>query len=106
MHGIEESIESGDVSVTAHAENSQIIIVVKDTGCGMDEETLDKLRKKIEVVDVNMLYHSKSTGVLNAVMRLRMYFGERLRFTITSVVNEGTRIEIRIDREFQVNRGM
>lgn len=106
VHGIEESIESGDVSVTAHAENSQIIIVVKDTGCGMDEETLDKLRKKIEVVDVNMLYHSKSTGVLNAVMRLRMYFGERLRFTITSVVNEGTRIEIRIDREFQVNRGM
>ena len=106
VHGIEESIESGDVSVTAYAKDSHIVIVVKDTGCGMDEETLDKLRKKIEVVDVNMLYRSKSTGVLNAVMRLRMYFGDKLNFAITSVVDEGTRIEIRIDREFQVNRGM
>ena len=106
VHGIEESIESGDVSVTAHAENGQILIVVKDTGCGMDNDTLEKLREKIEVVDVNMLYQSKSTGVLNAVMRLRMYFGNSLNFTISSVVDEGTRIEIRIDLEFQVNRGM
>ncbi|SES83576.1 sensor histidine kinase [[Clostridium] polysaccharolyticum] len=106
VHGIEESLESGDVSVTAHGKENKVIIIVKDTGCGMDEDTLDKLRKKIEVVDVNMLYRSKSTGVLNAVMRLRMHFGDRLNFTITSVVDEGTRIEICIERESQENRGM
>lgn len=106
VHGIEESIESGDVSVTARVKDDRILIVVKDTGCGMDEKTLQELRNKVEVVDVNMLYHSKSTGVLNAVMRLRMYFGDKLSFVITSVVDEGTRIEISIDREFQENRGM
>ncbi len=106
VHGIEESIESGDVSVAAKVENDQVLIVVKDTGCGMDEDTLDKIRKEIEVVDVNMLYHSKNTGVLNAVMRLKMYFGNSLSFDISSIVDEGTRIEIRINREFQGNRGM
>ena len=106
VHGIEESLESGDVCVSAGVDDEKILIIVKDTGCGMDEKTLQELRKKIEVADVNMLYHSKSTGVLNAVLRLKMYFGDRLSFTITSVVDEGTRIEMRIEREFQENRGM
>lgn len=101
VHGIEESIDSGDVSVTARTEDDHIKIVVKDTGCGMDEETLNKLREKIKIADVNMLYHSKSTGVLNAVMRLKMYFGDKLSFVITSVVDEGTRIEISIDANFK-----
>lgn len=106
VHGIEESVDSGDVSVTAGVTDEKVMIVVKDTGCGMDEETLQELRAKLDVADVNMLYHSKSTGVLNAVMRLKMYFGDKLSFAISSVVNEGTRIEINIEREFQGNRGM
>lgn len=106
VHGIEESVDSGDVSVTASVTDENVMIVVKDTGCGMDDETLQELRAKLDVADVNMLFHSKSTGVLNAVMRLKMYFGDKLSFTISSVVNEGTRIEINVEREFQGNRGM
>lgn len=106
VHGIEESIDSGDVSVMASVEDEKVMIVVKDTGCGMDDKTLQELRAKLDVADVNMLYHSKSTGVLNAVMRLKMYFGDKLSFTISSVIDEGTRIEINIARDFQGNGGM
>lgn len=101
VHGIEESLENGDVSVTAKADEKVLIIVIKDTGCGMDDDTLHELIHKIEVADVNMLLHSKSTGVLNAVMRLKMYFGDKLSFKISSVVNEGMRIEISIQRDIR-----
>lgn len=101
VHGIEESLESGDVCVGANVEHDKVLIVVKDTGCGMNEDKLNELRNKIEEADVNMLYHSKSTGVLNAVLRLKMYFGDRLSFAITSAVDEGTQIEIRIEQKFR-----
>ena len=101
VHGIEESLENGDVSVTASADEDLLYVVIKDTGCGMDDDTLHELIHKIEVADVNMLLHSKSTGVLNAVMRLKMFFGDKLSFNISSVVNEGTEIEIRIQRDIR-----
>ena len=72
----------------------------------MDDDTLHELIHKIEVADVIMLLHSKSTGVLNAVMRLKMYFGDKLSFNISSVVNEGTRVEISIQRDIRLSRGM
>ena len=101
VHGIEESLEDGVVSVTASATEEKLIIVIQDTGCGMDDDTVQELIYRIEVADVNMLLHSKSTGVLNAVMRLKMYFGDKLSFHISSVVNEGTRIEISIQRDIR-----
>lgn len=106
VHGIEESVDSGDVSVSAFAEQNQIRIVVKDTGCGIEEERLQELKEKLEAADAELLFRSKSTGVLNAYMRLKMHFGSRLNFTISSVVKEGTRIEICIEHEFQNGRGM
>jgi len=106
VHGIEESVDSGDVSVLASVEQDCIHIVVKDTGHGIEEKRLQELREKLEAADADMLFHSKSTGVLNAYMRLKMHFGDRLKFTISSVVKEGTRIEIWIERELQNGRGM
>lgn len=106
VHGIEESVDSGDVSVSARVKDDHISIIVKDTGCGMDEVTLRQMKEKLEMADVDMLFRAKSTGVLNAYLRLKMYFGDRLNFNISSIIDEGTQIEICIEREFQNSRGM
>jgi len=97
VHGIEESVENGMIRVKVWQENSTVKIEISDSGCGMEPEVLENIRSSLENAEMKMLYNSKSTGVLNAFIRLKFYFGAYFIFHIESKVNEGTKILILLE---------
>ena len=65
-------------------------IIVSDTGKGMDEEQLRKLREQVAGSQ------SKSIGLANLNRRLLLYYGEESQLKIQSAVGEGTVISFSI----------
>lgn len=98
VHGICDSYSNGTVYIKAHKRLDDLVIIIKDTGNGIGEEQLEKLHRLLSEAEVELLYKTTETGVLNAYLRLKMYFGERLHFSIDSAENSGTEITILINR--------
>ena len=94
VHGIEESVDGGTISVRVIEDGEDIQIIIKDTGDGMTPEKQKELMDKLEKADINVLYNSKSTGILNAYIRLKMHFPDELEFHLESTKNVGTCITI------------
>lgn len=95
LHGLEQVEENGQIriSVTEQAENLQITIA--DNGCGMDEETLETLRRKIEE---SKLDTSSSIGLSNINRRIKLCYGEKYGMRIDSKPGEGTSIVLTIPK--------
>ena len=75
-------------------DGSQLLMIdVDDNGCGMDEETLGKLRRDIEVRDMS---RSRSIGLYNINQRMKLHYGDGCRIHIYSEPGQGTRIRLNI----------
>lgn len=96
VHGIEGALEPGIVTVTVGGKVNNWYVQVKDTGCGMTQKQLDKVRNKLKNPSIDSLYGEKGTGILNAYIRLRAYFDERMLFTIDSRMDQGTSIIVSV----------
>nr|WP_243159389.1 histidine kinase [Clostridium sp. SM-530-WT-3G] len=97
VHGIEGIARNGNVYVNTYLEENYLIIKVFDTGCGMDKEQLQSIRRKIKHGESEIYKNNKSLGLLNAYMRMQKYCNNTMEFYITSVLNKGTDIVIKID---------
>ena len=91
FHGLEELLEPGFVDIGITLLDGRIEIVVEDDGCGMDAETLEKLRRQIESPE-----ESTSIGISNIVQRLRLFYGTDYKITVDSIPGEGTTTRISI----------
>ncbi|TAH63212.1 MAG: sensor histidine kinase, partial [Anaerolineaceae bacterium] len=96
IHGIETTDKEGVISLTITKNDEYLLVEISDNGKGMDEQRLSVLRQMIANADSNMLYESKSTGVLNAYLRLKMYSDGNVIFDIDSQLESGTDIMIRL----------
>jgi len=85
-HGIRPKKEGGKVEITAHRENHNVIIKVKDTGVGMTPEKVQLVLKGQDP--------EAGIGICNVNKRLRSYYGQGL--TIESEEGKGTEVTIRI----------
>ncbi len=93
FHGLERKMEPGFVNVRIgkDRENNKVDIVVEDDGCGMDEETLEKLRNKaVSPGDEGGI------GLSNILQRLRLFYGNEYTFEVSSVVDKGTVIRLSV----------
>lgn len=91
IHGISPKVEGGTVSVDVSKKDDQLFIAIKDTGKGMDAETLSKLHESLEGKENSTL----GIGVGNIYRRIKaMYDGADM--TIDSREGEGTTITIKI----------
>lgn len=97
VHGIEGIARNGNIYVNTYLEENYLIIKVFDTGCGMDKEQLQSIRRKIKHGESEIYKNNKSLGLLNAYMRMQKYCNNTMEFYITSVLNKGTDIVIKID---------
>ena len=97
VHGIEGVARNGKVYVNIYLEENFLIIKVFDTGCGMSKKQLQDIRRKIKYGDKEMFKNNKSIGLLNSYMRIQKYCNNTMEFYITSVLNKGTDIIIKID---------
>jgi two-component system sensor histidine kinase YesM len=102
IHGIETTDKEGVISLTITKNEEHLLVEISDNGKGMDEQRLDELRRMIAHADSNMLYESKSTGVLNSYLRLKMYSDGNIIFDIDSKPESGTDIMIRLPLDYDV----
>lgn len=88
-HGISRMVDEGEILISVHKIDEDIIITIKDNGVGMSKEQVESILKK-ERTD------SKGIGVKNVNDRIKIYFGDDYGIVVESELDIGTTITIRI----------
>ncbi len=92
IHGIEINENEGVISLTVTKNEEHLYVEISDNGKGFKEEHLRQIKWMISHADNKMLNESKSTGMLNAYLRLMMYSDNKMEFNIDSKSEDGTDI--------------
>lgn len=90
-HGIKYKRAKGRIVVTGRLQGKEIHFKVEDSGVGMEEAELEKLRTEINKPCQDT---EKGFGLANVNERIRMNFGTEYGMKIESVKGEGTCVEI------------
>lgn len=89
-HGLEPKKGSGNIVITGHATNDDIIFTIHDDGIGMSEEVVKSLLEEKKDKEYQGLY--------NVQKRIELIYGEAYGLDIVSVEGEGTTVTIHIRR--------
>jgi len=89
VHGMENKIGSGKISISAYQKDGYLIFTVTDDGCGMSEEQLSAVRN----LNSEGMYR---IGLSNIERRAKMYGDESCGLTINSTEGVGTTIILRL----------
>ena len=88
-HGLKQNGGIGNIHIIAKVANNKLIVVIRDDGAGMSEETLQQL--KLSLMDT----HSQtSIGLPNIANRLRLFHGNSGRLLIDSEEGMGCAVTI------------
>lgn len=97
-HGLEMKRGEGIIELSIAVENNQLIITVKDNGAGIDPITLKAIEESLNFDADNIEEHNKKAitniGLFNVHKRIRLLYGNQYGITISSVVGEGTNVDI------------
>lgn len=102
-YGLEKQREL-KVKISVCEEHPDLILTVLDSGPGIAKEKLEELNERL-MADP-MLGRDSGIGIINVNARITMIFGDHYRLSITSHVNKGTMIKIRIPKinAYQANQ--
>ncbi|MBI6871400.1 sensor histidine kinase [Clostridium aciditolerans] len=88
-HGIECSVDEGEIFIYAGIENDKLLLMVKDTGLGMNEELVE---------NILLTEHRKSkgsgVGIKNVDERIKLCYGSEYGLKIESELEVGTTVKI------------
>lgn len=94
IHGIEPKEEGGKVEISLIHEGDYFAITIRDTGCGMDSETLSAL-----ALDEDLPHDCRrGIGIANVRHRLALLYGYDT-MTIESTPGRGTAVHLHLRRE-------
>ncbi len=97
-HGIEEIAEDTILYLTGRIEGEDTILEVLDTGSGMTEETLQKVRSKLcGAVEIKSK-KGGGIGLKNVQDRIKMSFGEKYGMNVESRENLYTKIILKVPK--------
>lgn len=102
IHGIEAMSTEGVISITITQNSEFLNIEISDNGKGFEDQELEQLRWSFEHADNKLLNESKSTGMLNAFLRLKMFCEGKLSFEVDSSINNGTDITIQLPLQYVI----
>lgn len=89
-HGIKPKRGKGSIEILGSCDNGNMCITVRDTGIGMDKEELEQLRRRLESGDTS------GFGLISAYKRLKLMYGDSLKFSIDSESGIGTDISFSV----------
>jgi len=103
-HGIRLTGEEGTISIITKIVEKDLHIIVRDTGVGMSQETIEKILSK---ENQNVAEESKHSGfgLRGTIERIRYYCNDEDVVSIRSEVGEFTEIELVIKEETEVVEG-
>lgn len=84
-----------EILINVRTEDDKLILSVCDTGNGMSTERAQRLERGEIVEDQN----GKHIGIWNCKRRLKYYYGDKHKLTISSSPNQGTQIWIEMMKE-------
>lgn len=104
VHGIEEKIGKGSITILGCREGNNLVLSVVDDGIGLDEELINRILasnlKEYTLIKSNGLHSSShddypenkgnSIGLTNVDMRIKLLFGYKYGLSIRSKIGEGT----------------
>ncbi len=93
-HGIKNKRGGGTITVKGYLSDNHIVFEVSDNGIGMNEETLQKLREKLEGKSTMEIKQRGGFGMNNVSKRIHMYYGGESNISVTSEKNKGTCVTI------------
>lgn len=96
VHGIESKTATGWVFVRVYMEDEMLCIEVEDTGGGMEETELERLRYRMEHASIEMLEEKDRVGIVNVCLRIRMVTEDQTQFLLESEKGIGTVVLIRM----------
>ena len=96
IHGIEDVAAGGEISVTSKWTSVGVYIAVMDSGKGIDEERLKKIK---QMLAENEEKEGIRIGLRNVHQRLLLTYGESAGLEIESVLGKGTTISFLIPLE-------
>lgn len=99
IHGTELKIGAGNLYIRFECTEERLIIRVSDDGEGMDEETLEKLNRRLGRTNDSLSTGSEEEGgiaLVNVNNRIHLIFGDEYGMHIYSVLHTGTDVEITI----------
>lgn len=96
VHGLKPRGGSGHIMLDAVVENQTLVISLMDNGAGMNEETLERLRKLLvsDEIGIKNEHNWQSIGLKNVHDRIRYLYGEEYGLEITSTVSVGTMVRM------------
>ena len=98
VHGLDMS-EEGEILIEVYEDGDDIVMAVSDNGVGMTEEQCEEILRK----DVN---RKSGIGIKNVNDRVKVYFGDKYGVTISSELDEGTRMELHMPKILEENYEM
>ncbi len=103
VHGLEEKVGNGKVTIQIEETGKRLIITVSDNGIGIEKEQLAILNKKLEHTSMEYVQSdpsSRGSGIalVNVNNRIRLLFGDEYGMVIYSTVGFGTDVQITIPR--------
>ncbi|MFC4696947.1 cache domain-containing sensor histidine kinase [Enterococcus aquimarinus] len=94
VHGFEETEHEQLLIIEARKVDSYLLVNIIDNGCGMSEEKLQEVRKKIQ--DTSSNDSEQHIGLQNVNLRLKRYYEELEGLKVHSKLGQGTKIEFKI----------
>lgn len=98
-HGLNYCSQGDLITIIGRQQDGCLYLHVIDNGQGMDAETLDSIQKRLsEEASFTQLGHrsKQSIGLTNIHSRLELYYGRGYGLSISSTLNKGTDIQIKL----------
>ena len=95
-HGVKNNRGGGMIRVTGEKQGEDLVFTVRDTGKGMDPETLEQVRARMrESAPPALSASTGGFGLVNVNLRLRLYYNQQGGLTIESGPG-GTSVSFRV----------
>lgn len=93
FHGLDAKQCGGLLKITGWQEKHIVRFAITDNGIGMDEHTLNNLRRRLQDSEQN---NKSGIGLRNVNERLRLNYGEECTLQVNSQLHEGTTVILSI----------
>jgi LytS/YehU family sensor histidine kinase len=96
-HGLSKKTEGGKIIIGAHEEGSTVVIEIKDTGVGMNEQQRNRLFKTRQTDESEDKDHT-GIGLSNIRERLNRCYQDKFKMSLQSEPNKGTTITLSLPK--------